>query len=267
MRNSLMLAMYAQFGAVVVLPAPHGQLWFGSAFVFALFAFFAIGHVAEQGWNEPPEVTRGKPPLGWVIVMAWTACPPIFALAVGGLFTNQSWGPVPVLVVCLGSYVLSIVVRVRENRAIAALVQPGKERSEPAPEAALPTPKLVGLPAHAPVPPGRSPVYVHRPAGCLRDHLVDYRVHVDGALIGTVGAGEAFLVCLAPGGHTVQGWINGYSSPPLAFHARADVPLHLTLEPGGPDAKAMADQRRKSRKRGGYLRLTEHHDGPQETRR
>lgn len=218
MRNSLMLVAYAQFGAVAVLPTPHGQLWFGSAFAFAV-------------WS---------------------------------LFMNQTWGPVPVLVVCLGAYVLSFVFRVREDSAIAALVQLRKARSEPAPEAALPTPKLVGLPAHAPVPPGWSPVYVHRPAGRLRDHLVDYRVHVDGARVGTVGPGETFLVCLAPGEHTVQGWTNGLSSRPLAFHTWRDTPLHLILEPGGPDGNAMADQRGK---RGDYLRLTQHHYGPQENNR
>lgn len=123
MRNSLMLVVYAQLGTVVVLPTPHGQLWLGSAFVLALFALFAINHVVEQGWNEPPEVTRGKPPLGWVLVMAWAVLPMIFALAVAGLFSHQTWGPVPVLVVCLVAYVLSFVFRMREKRAIATLPQ------------------------------------------------------------------------------------------------------------------------------------------------
>ncbi|WP_146223272.1 hypothetical protein [Nocardiopsis sp. L17-MgMaSL7] len=65
-----------------------------------------------------------------LLLLPLTALFPAFlAVAVWSLFWYQTWDPVPVLVVCLVSYALSFVLRVRENRAIAALGQNGLRAS------------------------------------------------------------------------------------------------------------------------------------------
>jgi hypothetical protein len=186
MSSSFYLAAFAQFGTAATWATPSSHLGLASAFLFVYFALFAIGYVVERGWNEPPEVTANKPKVSWVMVFVWVFYPMFFAVAAWSLIWYQTWGPLPALVVCLACYVLSFAFRVRENRAVAALVEQRRARNEPAPVSAVPSPKLVGLPAHAPVPPGWSPVYVHRPAGPPRDHWFDYRVCVDGT-----GAGSA----------------------------------------------------------------------------
>ncbi|GAA1458096.1 hypothetical protein NE857_20260 [Nocardiopsis exhalans] len=135
MRSSFTLAVYAQFGTIAVMPTALGQLWLPSAGLFAFLILYAIGHVFEHGWNQPPEVTRSRPRAVWVILGVWVMYPLFFAMAVGSSIAYGTWGPAPVLVVCLGSYVLSFIFRVRENRAIALVPRPRPQQHSDSPEA------------------------------------------------------------------------------------------------------------------------------------
>lgn len=124
MRSSYLLALYAVLGTLVVTPTSGGHLHFTSAGILAVLLLFAVGHAFECGRTQPPRATRDE--LGnWGMGVAWAVYPAFLAVAVWSLFWYQTWDPVPVLVVCLVSYALSFVLRVRENRAIAALGQNG----------------------------------------------------------------------------------------------------------------------------------------------
>lgn len=89
-----------------------------------------------------------------------------------------------------GQWALLMPVLVGAAGALMTLLARYRELNETDPPPPEPTPKLVGLLAGAPLPAGWIPVYVHRPAGRYRDMLVDYRVHMDGARVGTLGEGR-----------------------------------------------------------------------------
>ncbi|WP_067599755.1 hypothetical protein [Nocardiopsis listeri] len=147
--------------------------------------------------------------------------------------------PALVWILWAGQWVLLPTLLVGSVALVIASVTWRKERGtlpEPPPD---PTRKLAGMPAHARLPYGWIPVYVHRPGGRYRDMLVDYRVHVDGARVGELAPGRTLLIGLGAGAHTIQGRMTGGSSPTLNLRLSEGRPVHLVLEPNGSDLEAV----------------------------
>lgn len=135
-----------------------------------------------------------------------------------------SWALLPLLLLCLLIAALAVVRARRERR-----------ESEESPAEPRPTgPKLVGLRSAAEVPAGWAALVVHRPERGVRDAGADYRIHVDGDRVGTVGPGEALVVGLPPGEHRVRARLGHRTGAPVTVAAVADAAAHLTVEPGGP---------------------------------
>ena len=131
-------------------------------------------------------------------------------------------------------------------------------RREAAAESAFTGPKIIGLRRPEEVPRGWVPLVVHRPHAGARDSLVDYRVHVDGDRVGTVGPGESLVVGLPPGPHSVQCRFQRFSSAPVSLVAVPGVPVDLMGGPGGTAAAAASDQRSRPEE---YIRLAPAGDG------
>ncbi|CAL9597522.1 hypothetical protein SUDANB121_05384 [Nocardiopsis dassonvillei] len=118
--------------------------------------------------------------------------------------------------------------------AVARARRERREFAESLAEPLLTGPKIVGLRSPEEVPAGWATLVVHRPERGIRDAGADYRIHVDGDRVGTVGPGEALVVGLPPGGHRVRGRLGRRTGAPVTVAAAADTVTHLTVEPGGP---------------------------------
>ena len=249
MRPSHMMASFPPLASMAVFFTAGQASLFGGQVPFMAGLWMALALLAATAMSylyafldlTPSErrKSRGPNPFGAMtnVCLGMSAISLPGAAVVAGL-TGQWALFMPVLVGVAG-VVMTLVARNRELN----------ETDSPLPE---PTPKLVGLLTGTPLPAGWIPVHVHRPAGRYRDMLVDYRVHVDGARVGTLGEGESLLVGLTAGPHVVQGWTNGYTGPPLHLRLTGGEAVHLVLEPDG----TALDTLPKMFDKGRYLRIT-----------
>jgi hypothetical protein len=182
--------------------------------------------------RHPFRTTR----LWWLLV----AFHGLFALF--SIISNAVWTLVPLLLVSCTAGVLSLSAGRRERQQLReALARPE-----------LTGPKVIGIRSPEQVPPGWSPVLVHRIDRGRFDMLVDYRILVDGDRVGTLGPGQTLVLGLPPGPHSVQGGLGRLTNTPVPFTAEPDAAVHFTVEPASPDRRANADRRSRP---GEYFRL------------
>lgn len=213
----------AQWTGVTGNPVPVAA----GVFLAALLAF-PVGLQAVSSLDLTPgewhRLFTRKHVLGRMLAGPWALVALYTPWSLYAVVSNAAWALVPLLLV---SYAAAALAPVATRRA-------RRQWHEAASRPALSGPKIIGLRDPGQVPPGWAALVVHRPERGVRDLLVDYRVHVDGDRVGTVGPGEALVVGLAPGPHRVQGRHTHLSSPPLSVVAQAHTPTWLVLEPGGP---------------------------------
>ncbi|MEU0491662.1 hypothetical protein ABZ249_20705 [Nocardiopsis sp. NPDC006139] len=145
-------------------------------------------------------------------------------MAVVFMLPGASLSLSPLVLVALTGCALAVVRARRERREF------GESLAEPL----LTGPKLVGLRSPEEVPSGWAALVVHRPGHVLRDAAVDYRIHVGGDRVGTIGPGEILVIGLPPGEHRVRGRLGRRTGAPVTVAVAADTVSHLTVEPGGP---------------------------------
>ncbi|MEU4282445.1 MULTISPECIES: hypothetical protein [Nocardiopsis] len=163
-------------------------------------------------------------------------------LALFLILSNAVWTLVPLLLVACTAGVLSLSAGRRERQQLReALARPE-----------LTGPKVIGIRSPEQVPPGWSPVLVHRIDRGMFDMLVDYRILVDGDRVGTLGPGQTLVLGLPPGPHSVQGGLGRLTNTPVPFTVEPDAAVHFTVEPASPDRRANADRRLRP---GEYFRL------------
>ncbi|WP_017588634.1 hypothetical protein [Nocardiopsis ganjiahuensis] len=250
MRTSHMMANFPSLASLAVILTAAQIHLFGGQVPFMAGLWMAVGLLAATAMSclyafldlTPSERRRSR-----------GAANPFERMADANLIMSAFGLPVAaVATVLTGQWALVLPLLAGVGGLVMALVAQHRERNEADSPPSEATPKLVGLLPGTPLPEGWIPVYVHRPTGLYRDMLVDYRVHMDGARVGTVGAGETLLVGLTAGPHVVQGWIHGYGSPPLHLSPNTGESVHLVLEPDGTALDALPKMFDKGR----YLRLT-----------
>lgn len=164
----------------------------------------------------------------------------LFALF--SVVSNAAWTLVPLFLVSCTAGVLSLTAGRRERQQLReALARPE-----------LTGPKVIGIRSPEQVPPGWSPMLVHRIDRGMFDMLVDYRILVDGDRVGTLGPGQTLVLGLPPGPHSVQGSLGRLINTPVPFTAEPGAAVHFTVEPARPDRQANADRRSRP---GEYFRL------------
>ncbi|WDZ89001.1 hypothetical protein [Nocardiopsis sp. HUAS JQ3] len=182
--------------------------------------------------RHPFRVTR----LWWLLI----AFHGLFALF--SIVSNAVWTLVPLLLVSYAAFALSLAAGRRERQQLReALARPE-----------LTGPKVIGIRSPEQVPPGWSPVLVHRIDRGRFDMLVDYRILVDGDRVGTLGPGQTLVLGLPPGPHRIQGGLGRLTNTPVPFTPEPGAAVHFTVEPASPDRRANADRRSRP---GEYFRL------------
>ncbi|MFD3685866.1 hypothetical protein ACFWTE_13740 [Nocardiopsis sp. NPDC058631] len=255
MRASPLLATCASLGPLAcVIIAPWTRLT-GNPVPVAAGIFLAVflgcavsyGAMFAQWEMTPSEKSRwadGAHSFATTTVFNLVASVPLTLFAAVQIVRNSAWALVPLLLVSCAAAVLAWSHRRRERAGLR----------EAASESVLTGPKIIGLRRPEQVPRGWVPVVVHRPHAGARDMLVDYRVHVDGDRVGTVGPGESLVVGLLPGPHSVRCRWSGFSSTTVSFVAVPGVLVDLVAGPGGTAATAAADQRSRPE---GYIGLAQ----------
>lgn len=228
------IAMAAALGAVMTVSLFRSFFsstppW-AAVLLPALFLAMALALVA----SADPDLTPGERrrlhtgALPWPFAdrpgMDFTLIGLNLLLAVVLMLPGFSPGVLPLLLLAPVGCALAVARARRERR----------EFEESLAEPRLTGPKIVGLRSPAEVPAGWAALVVHRPERGVRDAGADYRIHVDGDRVGTVGPGEALVVGLPPGEHRVRGRLGRRTGPPVAVTAAADAAVHLTVERGGP---------------------------------
>lgn len=160
------------------------------------------------------------------------------------VLSHGFWSLTPLLMVACAGGVASRAVHRRERWELReALAQPE-----------LTGPKVIGIRSPDQVPPGWTPLLVHRIDRGPFDALVDYRIIVDGDRVGALGPGQTLVVGLPPGPHRVQGRYGRLTNAPVPLLAEPGEALHLTIEPVRPDRQA---NRVRSRDPGAYFRMVQ----------
>ncbi len=251
MRASFLLLQEATLGLMACALIAGGVGITGNPVPVAagIFLAFLLLYPVALSADANPELTSGElhrvensrhlfrmTRLWWSVV----AFHGLFALF--SVTSNAAWSLVPLLLVSFAAFVLSLVVRRRERREL--------REAHARPE--LTGPKVTGIRSPEQVPPGWSPVLVHRIDRGRFDMLVDYRIVVDGDRVGTLGPGQTLVLGLPPGPHSVQGSLGRLTNVPVPFTAEAGAAVHFTVEPASPNRRANADRRSRP---GEYFRL------------
>ncbi|OKI17265.1 hypothetical protein A6A08_07910 [Nocardiopsis sp. TSRI0078] len=165
--------------------------------------------------------------LTWPLTIVW------MPWALYTVWANAAWTLVPLLLVACTAGVLFFPVRRRERQELReALARPE-----------LTGPKITGIRSPEQVPPGWTPVLVHRTDRGVLDMLADYRITVDGDRVGTLGPGQTLVIGLPPGPHHVQGGLARLTNAPVRFTAEPGAAVCFVIEPARPDRRAIADRR------------------------
>lgn len=251
MRASFLLVQEAAFGLVACIAIAGWVGTTGNPVPVAAGIFLAFlllypvglwaGANAELTSGEIHRVHNFRHPfrmarLWWFMVF----CNGLLALFL--IVFNAVWTLVPLLLVSCTAGVLSLAAGRRERQQLReALARPE-----------LTGPKVIGIRSPEQVPPGWSPVLVHRIDRGMFDMLVDYRILVDGDRVGALGPGQTLVLGLPPGPHSVQGSLGRLTNTPVPFTAEPGAAVHFTVEPASPDRRANADRRSRP---GEYFRL------------
>ena len=76
-------------------------------------------------------------------------------------------------------------------------------------------------------------ILIDRPRGVWRDIARDYKITVDGDLVGRIGRGSQLAVDVAAGPHRVQARIDWTGSPVVDVDVTDGSDVYVTVEPAG----------------------------------
>jgi hypothetical protein len=76
-------------------------------------------------------------------------------------------------------------------------------------------------------------ILIERPRGLWRDIVRQYKIKIDGELVGMISRGSQLAVDVAAGPHRVQARIDWTGSPEIDVDVIDGNVVHVTVEPAG----------------------------------